>query len=298
MVVKHTNLKKTQSMTMTYFKITPYLIWIVLSHLSIKAFAQITIDAPQTHSLLYLGQGNQQPLIVGLGGSEGGNAWASNHWRTTRQQLIKKGYAFLAIGYFGSKGIPQKLDQIAIEKVYNAIRKAAKHPKVNPSKIAIIGGSRGGDLALLLGSYYPDISCIVAIVPSHVVFPGHTNHLTSSCWTYQNKALPFVPVSEESIPFLVKKDLRGAFVTMLKNTNAEKKAVIKVEKIKGPILFISAIQDEIAPTTLMCEKMVHRLKAKKFPFYFKHIAIQGKHGAPLKNLNEVFAFLQKQFPVK
>ncbi|OJJ17602.1 hypothetical protein BKI52_27460 [marine bacterium AO1-C] len=283
---------------MTYFKITPYLVWIVLIYSSTKTFAQITIDAPETHSLLYLGKGDQQPLIVGLGGSEGGNAWASDYWRATREQFIKQGYAFLALGYFGSKGIPQKLDRIAIENVYKAIQNAAKHPKVNANKIAIIGGSRGGDLALLLGSYYSDISCIVAIVPSHVVFPGHTNHFTSSSWTYQSKELPFVPVSEESIPFLIKKDLRGAFVTMLKNTTAEKEALIKVEKIKGPILLISATQDEIAPTTIMCEKMALRLKAKKFQFYFKHIAIKGKHNAPLKNFNHIFDFLQKQFPVK
>ncbi|MBK8369692.1 MAG: hypothetical protein IPL10_20595 [Bacteroidetes bacterium] len=41
---------------------------------------------------------------------------------------------------------------------------------MNSEKIAIIGGSRGADLALLLGSYYSDIKCVVGIVASNVTF--------------------------------------------------------------------------------------------------------------------------------
>lgn len=280
---------------MTYFKTISWLMSLILICLSADIFAQITLNAPHTNSLLYLGKGEQQPLIVGLGGSEGGNAWASDHWKPTREQLIKKGYAFLAVGYFGTKGTPKQLDRIAIENVYHAIKEATRHPRVDQRKIAIIGGSRGGDLALLLGSYYADIHCIIALVPSHVAFPGHTRHFTTSLWTYQNKELPFVPVSEASIPFLIKKDLRKTFETMLEDKLKEKEALIKVENIKGPVLMLSATQDEIAPTTAMCEKIVQRLKAKQFPFYFQHVAINGKHAAVLKRFDLVFDFLQRHF---
>ena len=265
---------------------------------SSQVFAQIKLDTPNTESLLYLGESENQPLIVGLGGSEGGNAWTIDHWKATRDQFIQKGYAFLAIGYFGAKGTPPILDKIAIENVHNAILEATKNKKINKSKIAIVGGSRGADLALLLASYYPDIRCVAAIVPSHVVFPGHTDHFTTSCWTYQNRQLSFVPVNDESIPFLVKNDLRGAFEAMLTDKSAEEKALIKVENINGPILLISATRDEICPSTSMSEKMIIRLKNKKFKHKAEHIPIEGNHAEPLKHFDKVFAFLDQNFKNK
>ena len=73
---------------------------------------------PNIESKFYLGNGKNQPLIVGLGGSEGGNAWTSDYWKKTRNQFIEKGHAFLAIGYFGAKGTPDTLQKIAIEDVH------------------------------------------------------------------------------------------------------------------------------------------------------------------------------------
>ena len=273
-----------------------FLILFVL--ISGKSVAQITGNTPNTESILYLGTGEHQPLIVGLGGSEGGNAWTSDHWKATRDQFIAKGYAFLAIGYFGAKGTPKNLDKVAIEDVYNAIAKATENPKINKTKIAIIGGSRGADLALLLGSYYDNISCVVGIVPSHVAFPGHTDHFSTSCWTFDGKELPFVPVNEASVPFLMKGDLRGAFETMLTDKIAEEQALIKVENINGPILLLSATDDEICPSTPMSEKIMARLKSKNFRHHYEHQAITGNHATPLQHFDLVFKFLEKYFPVE
>jgi len=269
-----------------------------LSILSINTYAQETLKTNNIESALYLGNGKCQPLIVGLGGSEGGNAWTSDYWKKTRDQFIEKGYAFLAIGYFKANGTPELLEKIAIEDVYNAIKEGANNKKVNEKKIAIVGGSRGADLALLVGSYYEDIDCIVGLVASNAVFPGNTNHFTTSTWTFEGKELPFVPVNEEAVPFLMKRDLRETFETMLKDTIAEKKALIKVEKIKGPILLISATKDEVAPTTPMSNKIIARLKEYKFEYHNEHIAIEGGHAEPLKHFDLIFDFLEKHFPAK
>ena len=266
--------------------------------ISANAFAQITLRTTNVESVLYLSKNKNQPLIVGLGGSEGGNAWTSDHWKKIRDQFIEKGYAFLALGYFGSKGTPDTLNKIAIEDVYNAIKIASKNKQINNKKIAIIGGSRGADLALLLGCYYNDINCVVSIVGSNSAFPGHTNHFSTSCWVYQNKELPFVPVNEEAVPFLMKRDLRGAFEAMLKDTAAVGKATIKVEQIKGAILFLSATKDEFCPSTPMAEMMIERLKSNKFKYYFEHKAIEGGHAEPLKHFDEIFKFLEINFMKK
>ncbi|MBA2500360.1 MAG: hypothetical protein H0V30_11595 [Chitinophagaceae bacterium] len=266
--------------------------------ISSNSFSQITLATPNAESKLYLGNGKNQPLIVGLGGSEGGNAWTSDYWKKTRDQFIEKGYAFLAIGYFGAKGTPDTLQKIAIEDVHYAIEVATRNKKINKRKIAIVGGSRGADLALLLGSYYKDVKCVVGIVASNVTFPGNTNHFSTSTWTYQKKELPFVPVNEEAVSFLMKGDLRGTFEAMLKNTIAEEKALIKVENINGPILLVSATQDKICPSTPMAEKMIIRLITNKFKHHFEHVAVEGGHTEPLKHFDLIFKFLETNFANK
>lgn len=275
-----------------------HLFLVLLLTFSAGTFAQITLDTPNVESILYLGKGKSQPLIVGLGGSEGGNAWTSDRWKKTRDEFINKGYAFLAIGYFGTKGTPDILNKIAIEDVYNAIKIAAANKQVNEKKIAIIGGSRGADLALLLGSHYKDISCIISIVGSNAVFPGHTNHFTTSCWTYQNKELPFIPVNDEAIPFLMKKDLRGTFEAMLKDKASVEKSAIQVENINGSVLFLSALKDKICPSTPMAEMMVQRLKDNNFRYHYEHKAIEGGHTEPLKHFDLIFNFLETNFKKK
>jgi len=275
-----------------------FLVLLLFSISTTTFYAQETLQTKNTEAVLYLGKSEKQPLIVGLGGSEGGNAWASDYWKKTRDKFLEKGYAFLAIGYFNTKETPKILEKISIEDVHNAIVKATQHTKVNAEQIAIVGGSRGGDLALLIASYYDDIDCVVSLVPSHAVFPGNTNHFTTSSWTYDNTELPFVPVNEAAVPFLMKRDLRGTFTAMLQDTSAEQKALIKVENIKAPILFISATEDEIAPTTPMCNKMMTRLKQHNFQYYTEHIAIIGSHAAPLQHFELVFNFLKHKFPVK
>ncbi|RZK40146.1 MAG: hypothetical protein EOO90_16240 [Pedobacter sp.] len=259
------------------------------------AFAQDTLKVKNVEAILYTGTKKNQALVVGLGGSEGGNAWTSKHWQKTREEFLARGYAFLAIGYFGCKETPKILDKIAIDEVYQAIAVAKNHSTVNPTKIAIIGGSRGADLALLLASYYPDISLVVGMSASHAVFPGHTQHFESSCWTFEGKELPFVPVNEAAVPFLMKNDLRGTFEAMLKDTLAEKSALIKIEKIKGPILLISATQDEIIPAVSMGDKMIKRLKARQFKYVYEHIILEGSHAEPTKHFDKVFKFLDINF---
>jgi uncharacterized protein len=271
------------------------ILFCLLLSVSLGKVSAQNLKTAGVNSQLYVGTSEDQPLIVGLGGSEGGNAWASNFWKPTRDQFLAKGYAFLALGYFGVDGAPDTLDRIAIDQVYHAISEAAKNPRINAKKIAIIGGSRGGDLALLIGSFFPGISCVIALVPAHVSFPGHTTHFSTSAWNYGGKDLPFIPVNEAAVPFLMKGNLRGAFEAMLQDSVAEQAARIKVERINGPVLLISATRDEISPSTPMCDKMIQSFKLNGFRHPYKHLAIEGSHAEPLKHFKEVFEFLAEHF---
>jgi uncharacterized protein len=262
---------------------------------SLFGYTQDTIRSKNVEAILYLGQGKKQALIVGFGGSEGGNAWTTAYWQKTRDEFIAKGYAFLAIGYFGSPNTPRILDKIALDHIHNAITLAAKNKKINRKKIAVIGGSRGADLALLLASHYPEITCAIGLSSSHAVFPGHTQEFNSSCWTFEGKELPFIPVNDAAIPFLMKRDLKGAFEAMLQDTIAEQKAVIAVEKINGSILLLSGTKDEIIPAVNMGNKMKTRLKSNNFKHSYKHLVYEGSHIEPTKHFDAIFTFLEENF---
>jgi len=249
----------------------------------------------EVQSQLYLGSSDHQPLVVGLGGSEGGNAWTSERWKRKRDQFISEGYAFLAIGYFGAEGTPDQLDRISIDAVHNAISEAAKNPLIDSSRIALIGGSKGAELALLMASYFPDIKCVVGIVPGYAVFPALTLSASTSSWTYKGEEVPYVPMPWAAVPAAMKRDLRSAFSIMIEDKKAVEQARIKIENINGPILLLSATKDEMWPSTEMSEEMMIQLKSRNFKHTYKHVAITGGHTESLDHFDVIFTFLNEHF---
>ena len=237
-----------------------------------------------------------QPLIVGLGGSEGGNAWASDHWKAQRDRFINQGYAFLAIGYFGMEGTPEHLDRISLDAIRDAAVEAVAHPDVADDCFAVIGGSRGAEAALLLGSHFPEVTAVVAIVPGNAVFPALNYAMTTAGFSLAGEPLAFVPVPWGAAPELLMGDLHGAFEDMRANRDAVAQAVIAVERINGPVLFVSATRDEMWASTEMSEAMMQRLDAHGFPHAAQHIAIEGGHSAPFEHFDRIEAFLADHYP--
>ena len=258
--------------------------------------APLALTSPRVAGQLFLGQGERQPLMVGFGGAEGGNAWAGPGWKKVRDQFVAKGYAFLALAYFGAPGTPPALDRLALEDIHRAIAEAARTPRVDGQRIGLVGGSMGAQLALVLASRYPDIGCVVALVPSHVVFTNHTPPYDHSCWTFEGRELPFVPINEEAVRRMGQEDYRSAHEAVLKERSSVEKARIPVERIHGPILIVSARKDEMWPSTEMAEQMVAGLKARRFRYPCQHIAVEGGPGDSLKEFPQVFAFLAAHFP--
>jgi len=279
--------------------IFPTLVVLALSFYAYLVFSFDDQTLPENHGKvnteLFLGSGDNQPLIVGLGGSEGGNAWASDFWKGQRDKFIAQGYSFLAVAYFGEQGTPQNLDRIALEGVHKAIREAAENPKINGECVALIGGSKGAELALLLGSKYSDIDAVVGIVPGNAVYPALTIAMNTPSFTLNGENLPFVPVPTSATWPLIKGNLRATWEEMLKDQKAVDRASIEVEKINGPILFLSATKDEAWPSTEMSFTMEQRLQRSGFPHHYEHIAIEGGHTAPLDHFDEVERFLEANF---
>lgn len=268
-----------------------YLWWVV------ARFDTETLPARhgQVDAELFARAGGRHPLIVGLGGSEGGNAWATPVWRKQRERFLDQGYAMLAVGYFGTPHSPAQLDRISLDGVHAAIVRAARDPRVDGRCIAVIGGSRGAELALLLASHYPDIKAVVAIVPGSVVFPALTDAMTTAGFSFHDRPLPFVPMTWGATPYLFTHDLRAAFETMMRDEAAVARAAIPVERINGPVLFVSAAQDEMWPSKDMADAMMRRLQARGFRHHAEHLVVQGGHAEPLDEFPKMEAFLRRRF---
>jgi uncharacterized protein len=242
---------------------------------------------------LFVGDAENQPLIVAFGGSQGGNTWTEGHWSEERTKFLNRGYAVLSIGYFNTERTPETLDRISLNAIYDTIKSISNHPKIDNDKIMLLGTSRGGELVLNLASRYNDFDAVVALVPSHMRFPGSTAN--SPAWTFNGEELPYLPVPFRAVIASIAGKKRKAWEIILENEKYMPEAEIEVEKINCPILLLSARDDQEWPSQYMCDKIVNRLSNSNYAYYYQHISVDGGHYAMKKHFDKVFEFVENHF---
>jgi len=218
--------------------------------------------------------GQRRPGIIVVGGSGGGldefsPALLANH-----------GYTTLGLAYFGFEDLPSDLYDIPLEYFAKAIAWLRRHPDVDSEKLAVVGASRGGELALLLGATFPEIRGVVGYVPSGVAWPGigrQASAVPRASWTWQGQPIPFVPPA----PPFPSRSASGAiaftpwFLESLKDTAGVERAEIPVEKINGPVLMISGKDDQMWPSPQLSEIAIRRLSRHGFPHPYRHLSFEG-----------------------
>lgn len=140
----------------------------------------------------------RQPAIIVLGGSEGGLFTA----RWAAPLLASHGYAVLGVGYFQGdeptlSALPANLENIPLETLERARNWLARQPGVDADRIAVIGVSKGAEMALVSATLFPWVAAVGAFAPTHVVWEGippqdQSNRAAGSSWTYRGLPLPFV----------------------------------------------------------------------------------------------------------
>lgn len=174
--------------------------------------------------------------VIVLGGSEGGLGGSGRMAR----RLAADGFDAVAVSYFGEPGQTEALDLIPIEPVDRAVAWLNARPGT-PEPVAIVGVSKGGELALLVASRNPAIAAVVAAVPSNVVWAGidRTGGAVGSSWTAGGQPLPHVPYD-------FSKGFTGIFNLYRDSLPpASPEAEIPVERIAGPILLVSGEADTL-----------------------------------------------------
>lgn len=246
---------------------------------------------------LYIGNPGNQPLIVAFGGSQGGNTWTEDYWAGMRNKFLDQGYAVLSIGYANTPNTPGTIERISLNAIYDTIKQVSKHPKIDPNKIALLGSSKGGELVLNLASRYDDIDAVVALVPSHVTFPGYTITANTSSWMYNDREVAFIdfPFLKYLWGYYVKGDLQIMREILMEKEMSYKNAEIEVEKINAPILMLSATNDEAWPSDYMSDQIVKRLEKNQFKHHYEHFKFEGSHYDTKKHFDVVFEFLDEHF---
>ncbi len=188
--------------------------------------------------------------VVAFGGSEGGISGGE----TYAAAAASMGHPALAVAYFGAPGVREELENVPLEYFARAFEWLDRRPETRKGAVVVMGGSRGGELALQLGATFSSVVGVVASTPSSYRWAGLTLD-ERPAWTFEGKPLPHVPSSTFSartvpgpggVPAYV---LRDVFESDFAKASpaAREAARIRVEDTHGPVLMIAGSDDQMWP---------------------------------------------------
>ena len=192
------------------------------------------------------GEGRHPGVLV-VGGSNGGLPAKQAAW------LAAHGFAALALAYFRYEDLPEQLEGIPLEYFGRGLEWLSQRKEVAADHLAVMGTSRGGELALQLGSMFPIIRGVVAYVPADVRYASCCRMNGTAAWTWQGEALPYLAPRFGRPPDMVAR------------------AAIEVERTHGPILMISGEDDHLWRSWEMADHVVARLKRSHFSYSFENL---------------------------
>ena len=239
--------------------------------------------------ILFPGNGRKGKVVIVMSGSNGGMSMAKHE----AEFYHKNGIPAMSLALFRTKQTSPDLVSVPVEYVEKAIQYLKN---LGYQKIGIDGMSKGSEMALIAGSMFSDISCVIARVPSYFVSEGLAGEgkrkgpSGTSCWSYQGKDLPYAAYKTRTINML--KILKEEKELRIRGINSDKDVtpdtVISVENIKGPVLFISSKRDEVWPSYESACIMDEKLESVSFPYKHKHIAFENMSHAAIAHLPWIY----------
>ena len=230
--------------------------------------------------------GDLPPLIVMVGGSEGG--WSGRGTGLVPPGalgglLADMGYSIRNLNHFGLERLgeswgedlrPPRLFDRDLEPFAEVLNDARQTRGAVNRCVGFVGVSRGGELTLLLAAYESDLNtsetrlfdAAVAAVPSHVVWQGpHRTLRIRSSWALAGEPLDFVPFPWLSIHtprvLLSRSSTTASSEQALRNHAAVQRALIPVERIEAPVLMQGALEDHLWPSAEMADAAFRRAEA-------------------------------------
>jgi dienelactone hydrolase len=214
-----------------------------------EGIQRVVVREQGLHGVLFIPDTKSHyPGVLVVGGSEGGVPMREAAW------LASHGFVALALAYFRYEDLPAKLEAIPLEYFQRALTWMTARPEVAGNRLAVVGSSRGGELALQLGSMFPQIGAVVAYVPANVRYPACCgDNRVPYAWTWTGRPLSYMPLRS------------------MRDARAAMDAAIEVEKTRGPVLLISGDSDHVWDSSAMADAVVARLKQTHFPFHCENL---------------------------
>ena len=192
------------------------------------------------------------------------------------------GLTTLALAYVIEEGLPKQFSCIPIDFLEVAAKRLHDMGYV---KVGLWGISKGAELALTAGSLLPKlVNAVISVAPMNTVCQGFVKEkgvsfIPGSSWSFHGKGLPYTAYGSEKFPLrqVLRKSIRMRELTMydlylplVRHPNPD--AVIRVEKITGPVLLISSKMDTMWPSELAAKQIIKRLQGSGFPYFFQHLS--------------------------
>jgi acetyl esterase/lipase len=218
------------------------------------------------YGTLLVPPGPPRPVVVVVGGSEGGldgALFSAAHVETM-------GYAALALAYFDAQGLPATLTEIPLEYFGRAFAWLRRQTDVDGERILFLGGSRGGELALLVASTFPDdVDAVIAHVGSGLVF-GSPASMDRSAWSQGGAPVPFLQLPDDLVPVTENLPRGGTGYRWAPATEAAIQTMpaesvdavtIAVEAMSGPALIVAGEDDGLWPSCFLSRRAWSRLQS-------------------------------------
>ncbi len=248
-----------------------------------------TVKEAGFEGILYPGDGSKDKIMIVLSGSNGGIKLTAE----CAEFYHRNGIPALAVAMFNTKQTIKGLVRVPIEYIENAIKWLKEN---GYQKIGIDGTSKGSEMALVSASMFYDLSCVIVRVPSHFISEGLSmsgkskNPSGTSCWSYKGQELPFAPYKCRKINpinlLLQEKELH--LITINSDKDVTEDTIIPVEKIKAPILILSAVKDAVWPSYESGLYIEKRLRENHFSYPYKHIAFPNISHAMFTDINLIY----------
>ncbi|MEO7152454.1 MAG: acyl-CoA thioester hydrolase/BAAT C-terminal domain-containing protein [Burkholderiaceae bacterium] len=224
--------------------------------------------------------GRAAPAVMVLNGSGGG----INEPRAAL--YASHGYVALALAYFKAPGLSDYISNTRLEYFETALQWMHRQLKPGNGFVALSGQSRGGELVLLLASLFPQwVSAVIGYVPGALVHSAQNAcdpalgpaSREGPAWIFRGQPLPhlwqdnrsarWAPWDEGAPP----RRHANALLTALQDADAVERARIRVERIRGPVLLLSAGDDGAWPSSLYSRMVTERLAQFQHPHEVEHL---------------------------
>jgi dienelactone hydrolase len=229
------------------------------------------VDAPELVGDVSLPEGDgPHPGVMVLHGSSGGAP------ERFSRLLATHGFAVLALTYFGADDpIPDELGHVPLSYVDDAAGWFRGRSFLSGDSLGVVGMSRGGELALLVGSRFGWVGAVVSYSGSGVVYDTPSG---TPAWTEDGDPVPHLsgegePEWTDDGQVITRPVLeRGLDAADEASLDA---ATIPVEETDGPILLLSGGDDLVWPAQRLSAIAATRLTDSAFPHEFDHRSYEG-----------------------